>query len=133
MDGKEQKEMYATEVYNRKVLNLRNMSDESLERLRKAQQGKKQFKGNNNYQMLQNLNYMTGFQYQSIDMRNEEIDSILSDVVSQLLYLAPNFMYKNGFEKSQKITDSKSIKSLMLTKMIKDKKESKGKGILDIG
>ncbi len=44
--------MYATEVYNRKVLNLRNMSDESLERLRKAQQGKKQFKGNNNYQML---------------------------------------------------------------------------------
>ena len=76
---------------------------------------------------------MTGFQYQSIDMRNEEIDSILSDVVSQLLYLAPNFMYKNGFEKSQKITDSKSIKSLMFTKMIKDKKESKGKGILDIG
>ena len=36
MSGKEQKEMYATEVYNRKSLNLRSMSDESLERLRTA-------------------------------------------------------------------------------------------------
>lgn len=49
MEGKEQKEMYATEVYNRKTLNLRCLSDESLERLRTAQQGKKQFRGNNNY------------------------------------------------------------------------------------
>jgi hypothetical protein len=36
MPGKEQKEMYATEVYNRKTLNLRSMSDESLEKLRTA-------------------------------------------------------------------------------------------------
>lgn len=36
MEGKEQKEMYATEVYNRKTLNLRCLSEESLERLRNA-------------------------------------------------------------------------------------------------
>ena len=41
--------MYATEVYNRKSLGLRSMSDESLEKLRTAQQGQKQFRGNNNY------------------------------------------------------------------------------------
>jgi len=116
--------MYATEVYNRKSLGLRSMSDESLEMLRTAQQGQKQFRGNNNYQILQNLTYMAAFQYQSLDMRNEEIDSILSDVVTKILYLAPNYAVGGGGggEGVKPTMNSSLIKAEMLKKMIKNKK-----------
>jgi hypothetical protein len=76
--------------------------------------------------MLQNLSYMTGFQYQSLDMRNEAIDSILSDVVTKLLYLAPNYTFRADAAPAPRAMNSSLVKAEMLKKMIKKgKKETK--------
>jgi len=57
-------------------------------------------------------------------MRNEAIDSILSDVVTKILYLAPNYAVEGaGTGEAVKPTmNSSLIKAEMLKKMIKNKK-----------
>jgi len=69
---------------------------------------------------------MTGFQYQSLDMRNEAVDSILSDVVTNMLYLAPNYTFRADGGEPPRAMNSSLIKAEMLKKMIKKgKKETK--------
>jgi hypothetical protein len=70
---------------------------------------------------------MAAFQYQSLDMRNEAIDSILSDVVTKILYLAPNYACRpDGGELPRTSMNSSLIKAEMLKKMIKNKKPGAG-------
>lgn len=53
-------------------------------------------------------------------MRNEAIDSILSDVVTKILYLAPNYLVKGDGDAAPKhVMNSSLIKAEMLKKMIK--------------
>jgi len=66
---------------------------------------------------------MSGFQYQSLDMRNEEIDSILSDVVTKILYLAPNYECGAHDGATPLVKNSSLIKAEMLKKMIKKNKK----------
>ena len=112
LKGLEQKEMYATEVYNRSALHLRSISDEALEALRTAQSSKKTFEGYDNYQMLRSLHYQTAFQYQSIDNRNEPSDYLLSDVVTKFLYLGKNYQHHQDGQHHKEGRDSSLQNSL---------------------
>ena len=85
--GEEQKDWYAKEVYLREVLSLKTIDDKEMERLRTAKRQNKKFEGTINYDILANRFYADAFQYQSMAMRNEDIDFESSDMVSGVLYL----------------------------------------------
>jgi hypothetical protein len=58
----DQKLWYACETYKRKVLNIKTISDESLEILRKDDNYKeKSIEGTPNYEIIQNIEYAERF------------------------------------------------------------------------
>ena len=61
--GKEQKEWYAAECYQRKNLGIKTVSDKGLERLRTAKRLKKHFEGSYNYEIVNNPRYCELFQF----------------------------------------------------------------------
>lgn len=66
---------------------LRTLDDDGLEQLRNAKKTtKKEIKGVHNYEILSNLQYAASFQYQSIDLRNSEMDFQFSDMIAKVLY-----------------------------------------------
>ena len=48
---------------------------------------KKELTGIHNYEILSNLDYAQKFGYTSIEMRKQEIENIMSDQISKIIYL----------------------------------------------
>ena len=96
INGLKQKEIYASEVHMRHRLAIRTQFEHPLEMLRTAKRGDKEFQGLPNYQILSNLNYCTDFQYQSMEMRNDQDDFEISDVITRVLHVSPIHYYDGG-------------------------------------
>jgi hypothetical protein len=58
-------------------------------------------------------------------MRNEAIDSMLSDAVTKLLYLAPNYTFRADAAPAPRAMNSSLVKAELLKKMIKNGKAGK--------
>ena len=66
-------------------------------------------------------------------MRDEEMDSMLSDVVTKILYLAPNYTFKDGVHGHEsgacaRTMNSAQVKAEMLKKLMKSKGAAAGGG-----
>jgi len=84
LEGSDQKNMYADEVYKRNKFGIKGLSDAALEilrttdrRIRPKKAGEdskkappKYIHGDSTYDMLTNIEYQQAFQYQTLDMRN---------------------------------------------------------------
>lgn len=103
--GKEQKEWYANEIYQREVLGIKTLDDNALRELGQHKRGRKYFQGAINYEILSNLKYCDVFQYQSVDMRNEPEDFETSDMISKMVYLGDHFRYGDPAQSNVLKTD----------------------------
>jgi len=90
--GPKQKTWYANEVYMRNSLKLKTLTSENLEKLRTSKIDqklkKKQISNTVNYEILTNRFYAEGFQYESIDARNEPEDFDSSDIIDRVLHMS---------------------------------------------
>lgn len=85
----DQKTWYADEVYRRKKMGIVTLADHSLEVIRSAKRKckTKEVTGIHNYEILSNHDYAQLFGYTSIEMRQNEIEEIMSDQVANIIYL----------------------------------------------
>jgi len=104
LEGSDQKNMYADEVYKRNKFGIKGLSDAALEilrttdrRIRPKKAGEdskkappKYIHGDSTYDMLTNIEYQQAFQYQTLDMRNQKEDFEMCDMITQALHIDPN-------------------------------------------
>jgi len=86
-----QKEWYTQELYNRKVLGVKNLTNSQLKNLRTARReaGRKTLAAGINYDILMQEKYQLGLDFKSIvdrDMPGKEVD-----LTSDLLANEPDF------------------------------------------
>lgn len=123
----DQKLWYATEVYQRNKLQIKTITDESLEILRTEASNKSVvINGSCNFEILNNIIYADKLQYQSLDLRYNELDHELCDMISRVIYYSPH----NQTEKVDdimKVIGDKMNTNLMVRKL----KEKSGNDIIE--
>ena len=83
----DRKRWYAEEVYNSSKLGIETMTPKTLQKIRTVQKGKKQIRSTPNYEILSDYKYISAFQFVPIALRNTREETIVSDLITQIMYM----------------------------------------------
>lgn len=110
LSGSNQKVMYATEVYYRNMFQIKTISDEALENLRKTKN-----RGFNqvitsapSYYIFDNKFYQDHLQYVPMNYRDEDIDNQISDPIAVAIFQSDNTKTADRLKKGGNVTLMKS-------------------------
>ena len=100
LTGMEQKKWYANEIYIRKYVGIKTLSDSALEKLRTAKrgEGEKYIFNTTNFDILSNMRYADLFLYEQINKRKRD-DHANSELIASLLYLGEPLARSDQVEK----------------------------------
>jgi hypothetical protein len=116
----DQKLWYTNEVYQRNVLKIKTISDESLEILRTDTANKPNvIKGSPNYEILNNRFYAEKLQFQSLDLRYDNLDYENSDMICRTIYTNPHNQTEEVVDMMKTIADKMNT-NLMIQKIKKE-------------
>ena len=83
----DRKRWYTEEMYNRSKLGINTMTEKTLEKLRTVKKGKKVIRSTPNYEILSNDKYIANFQFVPIALRNTDEETIVSDLITRIMYM----------------------------------------------
>lgn len=84
---RDRKRWYVEELYNNKRLGIKTIDENALERLRTTKPKDKKLKNAYNYEILSNQKYAALFQFSPIDIRDEGPETLVSDMVTRIMFL----------------------------------------------
>lgn len=84
---KDRKRWYVEELYNNKRLGVKTIDERALEMLRTTKPKDKKLKAAPNYEILSNQKYAALFQFSPIDIRDEGAETLVSDMVTKIMFL----------------------------------------------
>jgi len=83
----DRKRWLAEEVYNRNKLGVATMTESTLEKIRTVKSRKRQIQSTPNYEILSNDKYIAAYQFVPIEIRDTREEEIVSDLLTQIMYL----------------------------------------------